>query len=95
MAVLTLVTGSTLAPRPAPAAGLPATVVLGWSPGVTRDVPLSGPLTVYFNRVMDPTSVERAWRLSPAVAGTFSASENAVTFTPATPLRPGSSYRLT
>src|SRR3954447_24193561 len=85
-----------LGTRAAPAATVVVTTtsVLGWSPGVARNVPLSVPLGVYFNRAMDRASVERAWSLSPSVAGTFRWSGTSVSFRPARALRPGSIYRL-
>lgn len=83
-----------LAPRAAPAAGLAAPDVLGWSPGMTRAAPTAGPLVVYFNRGMDQGSVERAWRLMPAVAGHFAWRGMSVFFQPSRPLRAGTYYRL-
>jgi len=83
-----------LAPRVAPAAGLAAPDVLGWSPGTTRAAPTAGPLVIYFNRAMDQTSVERAWRLTPAVAGHFTWRGMSVFFQPSRPLRAGTYYRL-
>jgi uncharacterized protein YfaS (alpha-2-macroglobulin family) len=81
--------------RIAPAAGPAPTAVLGWSPGVSRDVPLSGPLTLFFNRPMNPATVRAAWQLQPAVAGTFTPGGAAVTFTPAAALQAATVYRLT
>ncbi|MBI3392995.1 MAG: Ig-like domain-containing protein [Nitrospirae bacterium] len=40
------------------------------------------PISVTFSREMDRDSVERAFSTSPALEGTFSWSENTVTFTP-------------
>jgi len=80
---------------PAPAAGIPPVVVLGWTPSTTQGVPLNGRLTVYFNQAMDWPSVVRAWRLSPSVHGAFLFAGTSVSFTPSRPLRPGSSYTLT
>ncbi len=80
--------------QPAPAATLGATAVLGWSPGVARNVPLTVPLTVYFNRAMDRASVQRAWSISPAVAGSFRWGSTSVSFRPAHALRAASVYRL-
>ncbi|MBV9282761.1 MAG: Ig-like domain-containing protein, partial [Chloroflexi bacterium] len=76
-----------------PVSAAPAAVI-GWEPGVTRGVPLAGPLTVFFSRGMDRASVQRAWHLSPAAAGTFSWTDTSVSFRPARPLRAGSYYRL-
>src|SRR5436305_14182436 len=56
--------------------------VLGWTPGVTRGVPLAGPLTVYFSRPMDRPSVEHAWQLSPHVVGSFAWTATSVAFRP-------------
>src|SRR5579885_1191058 len=72
---------------------LPA--VLGWSPGITRDVPIVGPITLYFNRAMNRESAQAAWSLTPGVAGSFSWSGTALSFHPARPLRADASYRLT
>jgi len=83
-----------LAPRAAPAAGLAAPDVLGWSPGTTRAAPTAGPLVIYFNRAMDQGSVERAWRLIPAVTGRFAWRGMSVFFQPSRPLRTGTYYRL-
>jgi uncharacterized protein YfaS (alpha-2-macroglobulin family) len=80
--------------QPVPAATPGATAILGWSPGVGRNVPLTTPLTVYFNRAMDRLSVERAWSISPAVAGSFQWSDASVSFRPARPLAAGLTYRV-
>ena len=78
----------------APAAGLAAPDVLGWGPGIPRAAPTAGPLVIYFNRAMDQKSVERAWRLTPAVAGHFAWRGMSVFFQPSRPLRSGLYYRL-
>src|SRR6266567_3391133 len=64
-----------------PAVAAPASI-LGWTPGVTRDVPLTAPLTVYFSHSVDHTSVQRSWRLSPNVQGSFSWTDTSVAFQP-------------
>ena len=68
--------------------------ILGWTPGITRDVPLTAPLSVYFTRGVDRASVERSWKLTPTARGTFTWSETSVAFTPAPGLRSGSYYHL-
>jgi len=83
-----------LAPRAAPAAGLAAPNVLGWSAGMTRAVPIAGPLVIYFNRSMNQGTVERAWRLTPAAAGRFTWHRMSVLFQPSRPLRAGTYYHL-
>ncbi len=92
--VLLLVSGNAL-PRSVGARSLQPTIVLGWTPGVSRGVPLRAPLTVYFSRVMDRASVLQAWRLTPSVPGSFSWAGTSTTFTPSVSLRPGAYYRLT
>jgi alpha-2-macroglobulin len=92
------------------AAAVSSTAVLGWSPGLGRDAPPDAPITVIFNRPMNQASVERAWHLSPAVAGSFrwtgqastagashytgALTGTSVTFLATHPLRNGSYYRL-
>jgi Bacterial Ig-like domain len=71
-----------------------AASILGWTPGVTRDVPLSAPLTVFFSRGMNRSSVERSWHLTPAVRGAFSWARTSVSFRPRSPLSAGQYYRL-
>lgn len=96
VSALALIVGATgWGVQAAPAAALGATAVLGWSPGVTRNVPLTVPLTVYFNRAMDRASTEGAWSISPAVAGSFQWGGTSLSFRPAGPLRAGAVYRIT
>ncbi len=76
-----------------PAIAAPASVI-GWGPGVSQGVPLTAPISVYFNRPMDHASVERAWTMSPAVHGSFEWSGTSMTFRPSSPLAAGSYYRL-
>jgi uncharacterized protein YfaS (alpha-2-macroglobulin family) len=97
IAVLVAMLGALLAgnSRIAPAAAEASTAVVGWSPGVSRAVPLDGPLTLYFNRPMDQAAVVAAWRLEPAALGTFTAGGAAVTFTPSAALQGETTYRLT
>jgi uncharacterized protein YfaS (alpha-2-macroglobulin family) len=94
MAVITAAASGNVFPRSAHAVAIAPTIILGWSPGVSRDVPLHAPLTVYFSRVMDRPSVARAWRLTPSMRGSLSWAGTSVTFTPSVPLRPGAYYRL-
>ncbi|HCG03218.1 MAG TPA: hypothetical protein DEV93_22105, partial [Chloroflexi bacterium] len=75
-----------------PVAAAPATI-LGWEPGIAAGVPLAGPLTVFFSGVLDRGSVERAWKISPKVAGTFSWTSNSLSFRPDVPFHAGSYYR--
>lgn len=91
--VLALSVGG-LAPHLAPAAGVTPTSVLGWGSGVARDLPPAVPITVYFNRAMDRAAVRRAWRLSPAVRGSFHWGATSVSFRPAHSFRAGTVYRL-
>lgn len=99
-ATLVICGGLVMPARSTAAASLPAPAVLGWSPGIARNVPLTGPLTVYFNRTMDRASVEHAWHLTPRVPGTFRYSsqgiwqDTSVTFVPSRPLTAGAYYRL-
>jgi uncharacterized protein YfaS (alpha-2-macroglobulin family) len=79
-------------------AGQPAssgTVVLGWTPGVTRGVSPHAPIAVYFNRPMDGASLIAAWSLSPATSGTLHRAASSITFTPTHGLRPSTTYRVT
>src|SRR5436305_1116202 len=94
IALLTITGCATPGQLAAPVLGPPASI-LGWSPGVTQDVPPSAPLAVYFTRAVNHGSVERSWRLTPRAPGTFRWSDTSVAFTPAHTLRPGASYRLT
>jgi len=93
-AITALSTSGALSPRPAPAAGLAHAAVLGWMPGVVRNVPVAAHLTVYFDRPMNGASVQRAWRMTPHVPGTFTGSATSVSFVPVHGLRPTSTYRL-
>ncbi|MDQ2742953.1 MAG: Ig-like domain-containing protein [Chloroflexota bacterium] len=82
-------------PAVAPAAGLPAPQVLGWSPGVERALPLTSAITVYFNSPMNGASLLRAWRLEPAALGTLRPGPTSLSFAPSRPLHAGTPYRLT
>jgi uncharacterized protein YfaS (alpha-2-macroglobulin family) len=85
---------ASLCVQSAPAAGVTPTVVLGWSPGIGRAVPLRAPITVYFNRPMNAASVQLAWGITPPVAGALGGGPAAFTFRPTTPFRPGVTYHL-
>lgn len=80
----------------APAVGAGAAVaVLGWEPGVAAAVPPGAALAVTFTVPMNQGSVQAAWRLTPAVPGSFSWAGNTVRFRPARVWQPGARYRLT
>jgi len=68
--------------------------ILGWSPGITRSIPLSAPLSVFFTRSVNHGSVERSWSLTPKTPGTFHWAATTLSFMPARELRPGTYYRL-
>ncbi len=61
---------------------------------MTRAAPTAGALVIYFNRAMDQGSVERAWRLTPAVAGHFAWRGMSAFFQPSRPFRAGTYYHL-
>ncbi|HEX8551181.1 MAG TPA: S8 family serine peptidase [Abditibacteriaceae bacterium] len=71
--------------------GLP--VVESASPNGVVNV-LRPSLVVTFNKPMNPTSVQAAWSVTPAIAGTFAWSNNnqTLTFTPGGNLPSGTSY---
>ncbi len=74
-------------PTPQP---LPPAIVES-SPPIGGEVPLSGPITLYFNQEMDRQSVESALSLEPGLTGDFTWHDNAtLVFAPAEPLTPDS-----
>lgn len=68
--------------------------ILGWSPGITRGVPLTAPLSIYFTRAVNHAAVERSWRLTPRAPGRLRWAGTTLSFTPTRGLQPGSYYRL-
>jgi alpha-2-macroglobulin len=56
-------------------------------PAAGSQIPLQSPITFYFNQPMDKNSVEAAWTIQPALAGTWTwAGDSAIVFTPAAAL---------
>jgi len=62
-----------------------------------NNVAVDAPIAVTFSEAMDTTSVESAFRVTPATPGSFNWSDNSttVTFTPAAALQYDTSYRVT
>ena len=78
-------------PTPQP---LPPTIVES-SPPVGGEVPLHGPITLYFNQEMDRQSVESALSLGPELTGEFTWRDNTtLVFAPAEQLIPESEITL-
>jgi len=75
------------APTPPPPA---PPVLVETQPLPQGEVPLLGPLTLYFNQAMDRASVEGALRLDPAITGKYQWLDDAsVSFIPDAALQPG------
>ncbi|MGH2443220.1 MAG: Ig-like domain-containing protein, partial [Chloroflexota bacterium] len=70
------------------------TEVLGWSPGVSGHLPPGATITLYFNRPMNRSSVERAWSITPSLPGSFAWHGAALMFHPKHALKSGVRYRL-
>ncbi len=78
-------------------AGPPA--ALGISPAPdTRNIPPQAPIAVTFNQPMDHASAEAAFKIEPAVQGSFGWLDNltasTLVFTPSVGYRPGTSYTV-
>lgn len=74
-------------------------VALGISPGPnTRNIPPQAPIAVTFNEPMDHPSAEAAFKIEPAVQGSFGwleqASASTLVFTPSIGYRPGTTYTV-
>jgi hypothetical protein len=81
------------APQP-PAEPLPPALVETYPPP-GAELPLSGPITLYFNQPMDTASVEGALSGQPNLSGHFNWQGNTkVSFTPDAPFLPGSDMAL-
>ncbi len=81
-------------PMPTPHPQPPGIVESNPPPGA--ELPLDGPLTLYFNQPMQRTSVEAALRLTPTQPGSFTWQDDAtLVFSPSRPLSPESEVVLT
>jgi alpha-2-macroglobulin len=81
------------APQP-PAEPLPPALVETYPPP-GAELPLSGPITLYFNQPMDTASVEGALSGQPNLSGHFNWQGNTkVSFTPDAPFLPGTDMAL-
>jgi len=65
------------------------------SPGDGQNAPISTVISVVFSEAMNIDSVENAFIIEPYVAGTFTWSENTMTFTPGGDLTPDITYTVT
>ena len=83
-------------PRPTPTPQpLPPAVVEN-DPPVGSELPLNGPITLYFNQPMERASVEAAMRQQLSMSGTFTwVDDLTLVFTPDAPLEPASNYKVT
>ena len=81
-------------PMPTPHPQPPGIVESNPPPGA--ELPLEGPLTLYFNQPMQRTSVEAALSLTPTQPGSFTWQDDAtLVFSPSRPLSPQSELVLT
>jgi len=94
VALLVVILAGNFAQSPASAARVSPTAILGWTPGIARNVSPASHITIYFNRPMNHVSVEHAWQLSPATSGSFFWTGTAVPFHPASLWRAGQIYRV-
>ncbi|MFO8035043.1 MAG: Ig-like domain-containing protein [Anaerolineales bacterium] len=79
----------TRTPQPLPPA------VVETEPARGSQIPLSGPITFYFNQAMDQASVEGAFRTGPATPGQLQWRDaSTVTFTPDQDLKPGGTLAI-
>jgi uncharacterized protein YfaS (alpha-2-macroglobulin family) len=82
------------AASPQPAGSLPPALVES-QPPPGAEIPLQGPITLYFNQPMQRASLEAALSTRPEVAGDLSwKDDKTLVFTPRQPLAPGSSLTL-
>jgi uncharacterized protein YfaS (alpha-2-macroglobulin family) len=73
-----------------------APTVIDFTPVRGDELPIDGPITVYFDAPMDQTSVESAFAIEPKVAGNFEWSDPAtVTFQPSETLQRAARYVVT
>ncbi len=68
-------------PQPEPIAFTTPPVILSASPRGDNNHP-ANPITIRFDRLMDPTSTEAAFQIEPPTAGSFSWDETTLTFSP-------------
>lgn len=73
---------------------LPVPHAQGGLKGRRVEIYRNAEMRVIFDQKMDTGSVERAWKLTPAVRGAFRWEDNAIVFKPAEPLEKGQSYEL-
>jgi uncharacterized protein YfaS (alpha-2-macroglobulin family) len=86
-------TGTPLPPTPTPMPLPPA--VVESDPPQGSELPLNGPVTIYFNQPMDRSSVEAALEEQPSMGGSFSWVDDAtVTYKPGAALEPDSELTL-
>jgi alpha-2-macroglobulin len=89
-----IVPGSEVITPQAPAEPLPPALVETYPPP-GAELPLSGPITLYFNQPMDTASVEGAFSGQPNLSGHFNWQGNTkVSFTPDAPFLPGTDMAL-
>jgi alpha-2-macroglobulin len=78
----------------APATPLPPALV-ETNPPPGAELPLSGPITLYFNQPMDTASVEGALSGQPNLSGHFNwQGDSTVSFTPDSPFKPGTKLAI-
>ncbi len=82
-------------PRPTPTPQpLPPAIVEN-DPPLGSELPLAGPITLYFNQPMDQASVEAAFRQQLAMSGTFTWIDDlTLVFYPDAPLQPASDFKV-
>ena len=81
-------------PTPTPAVSLPPGIV-EISPPPGAELPLQGPLTLYFSQAMDRASVEAALSSQPGIQSSYSwVNDSALTIQPKAPLPPASDFVL-
>ena len=82
-------------PRPTPTPQPLPPAVIENDPPVGSELPLAGPITLYFNQPMDRASVEAAFRQQLAMSGTFTWIDDlTLVFYPDAPLEPASDFKV-
>jgi len=73
---------------------LPEVVAVSPEPGA-KDVPVDAKISATFSKPMDKASTEAAFSIQPTVTGSFSWSDNTMTFSPEGKLAYGTKYTVT
>jgi len=75
---------------------IPAPTVQGYVlKGGTREISVNAPLKITFDQLMNNASVEKAFQVEPAMAGTFSWQGNTMIYRPDQPMKIGDTFKVT